>query len=199
MKWKRLFILITALSIFSTVTIAADDVWESYKAKKMKVTWNGKEIAPSAVQLADGKKMLPASEISNSVQALVKFDESTDTLHMYKPNVHIFLQQIIRDEVKPFGNVAKGKYEFSIFSQVDNLLTPVHSFMITVEDPYGEIVYHTENVLEEQKDNFWFVTPTIKLDFKYTGKYKVKYAMKISEDASYQTVAEKVIRCFDTN
>ncbi|HEY0828351.1 MAG TPA: stalk domain-containing protein, partial [Bacilli bacterium] len=148
--------------------------------------------------IINSKTMLPLSNVARTLQALVKWDSATETAFIYKPNVHITLFEMIKDKISgPFGNVEyKGKYDFVIFTQVDSLLTEVSSIKVTMEDPYGkEVVSENKELTKDQKNNFWFGTPTITHLFKYTGKYTVKFYMKAG-DGPYSLVSEKVIQSY---
>lgn len=210
MKFRRLLMLTLVFSLLCTVSAFADDVYDYVKAKKITVVVNDTELkSPGFIVESRGveskgvdskgaelKTMLPLRDMSTALQAMVDWDESTQTVTIYKPNVHLFLFNVIKDKIstKPFGNVSKGgQYDFVVFSQVDNLLTNVSSLKVTVEDPNGKEVQNYDAGLKDVKDNFWYTTPTFSQQFKYQGKYIVKFYLKLNDESDYQLVSQKVI------
>jgi hypothetical protein len=192
MKFKRILLLILVFIIFGAATAFANDSFEWYKGKSVKVVVNGKELSSPGL-LIDGKTMLPLREIANTLQAIVNWNDNTQTVKIHKPNVHLSLVQMGRNNsFTPFGQVIhKTKYDFHIFTQVDSITTKVHSFKITIVDPKGETLYTYEDVLKEQKENIWIGTDKINLEFKELGKYTVKVFMKVDQAEDYSLVSEK--------
>lgn len=193
MKLKRILLLILMFIIFGAATAFANDSFEWYKGKSVKVIVNDKELSSPGL-LIEGKTMLPLREIANTLQAIVNWNGNTQTVNIHKPNVHITLVQMLKgNSFRSFGQVIhKTNFEFNIFTQVDSITTKVHSFKITIVDPKGEILYTYEDVLTQQKENIWIGTPAIDLEFKELGKYTVKVFMKVDEKADYSLVSEKM-------
>mgnify|MGYP000386249616 CR=1 FL=1 len=196
MKIGRVLLLTLALVSLVTMSVWADDVYESYKAKPVKISINGNEASDSSLQLEAGKILLSLPAMKDTLQALTKWNENEQSLHIYKPNVHIFPFQVSKKELVRFGTVFKGKYEFFIETQVDNLQTDISSLKINIVDPFGSTVYGYiyEDQLKDVGQEFWLTTEPINLDFKHTGKYTIKVYMKHSSDSDYALVSEKVIR-----
>ncbi|GIQ68287.1 hypothetical protein DUZ99_04245 [Xylanibacillus composti] len=196
MKLGRVLLLTLVLVSLVSMSVWADDVYQNYKAKPVKLSINGKETKDNGLQLEDGKTMLPFPAVSDTLQALTKWDARGQTLQVYKPNVHIFPFQVSKRELVRFGTVFKGKYEFFIETQVDNLQTSISSLKINIVDPFGNTVYGYiyEDQLKDVGEEFWLTTEPINLDFKHTGKYTIKVYMKMSPDSEYALVSEKVIR-----
>jgi hypothetical protein len=198
MRLKRLITLTLVFMLLGSITVFADEVYDWFRAKKVTVTINKTELKNPGLILdsrTDSKTMVPLRDIADSLQALVNWDQYTQTIHIYKPNIHLFVIQVIDEKPgKTFGKVSKGgKYDFVISSQVDNLLTDVDSLKVTVIDPYGKEIESHIKSLRDIKDTFWYTTPTISHEFKYSGKYTVKYYLKSSSASDYALVSEKVI------
>jgi hypothetical protein len=198
MKLKRLLVLILAFSIAGSVTVFADDAFEWYKGKEVKVFINGQTMKSSGL-LINGPKfenttMIPLRDMAETLRAIVKWNGDKQTVNIYKPNVHISLvQQLKGGSFGTFGQVShKSKYDFYIFTQIDSLLTKVHSYKIVIEDPNNKNVFSEEKVLKEQKENLWIGTDNISLEFEHLGKYTVKVYMKIEESGEYFLVSEKM-------
>ncbi len=206
MKLKRVIFLTLAFIMVGAASVVADDAYDNYKAKQIKISINHSEASlpglmmGSSKTVLDSKIMLPLNEISGTMQALVKWNADTQTVQIYKPNVHIFL---FSDKTKkPFGSVYKGKYDFIIFTQIDNLLTDVDSLKITLHDPYGdEVKLKDKNgdelkISEEisgQQDNFWYVSPQLSADFKYVGKYTLNFYLRSKGSPDYTLISQKVM------
>lgn len=191
---KKVLLLILALSVLGSATVWADDVYNSLKVKKIKVTVNGKEIRDGGVVTEAGRTMLPLREMADTLQALVVWDDDAQTVNVYKPNVDIFPYTTVKGQDSQFGSVFKGKNEFSVTTQVDNLKTKIHSIKLTIVDPAGESVLTHEEQLKDANEEFWFKLTNLTVDFKQTGKYAIQVYMKASKDADYYLVGEKTIR-----
>ncbi|CAM3654045.1 stalk domain-containing protein [Marinicrinis lubricantis] len=195
MNLRKLAAVICIIGITSSVTAFADDAFEWVKAKKVKVSVNGSSMGTSALLTEDGSTMLPLRDIANQLQGMVEWDDKTQTVKVYKPNVHVSL--LLAKDPKnmiPFGDVEKGKHEFVIFTQVDSIYNKISAIKTTIEDPFGDTVYTYEDEVKDHKENLWMTTPTIELNFKQVGKYTVKIYMKPEGSKQYALVSQKVIR-----
>lgn len=192
MKIRRMLLCAIALSMVGGASIAANEALQTWKGKKVRVTVNGDDISGGALQI-DGKTYIPLR--SDTLQAMVQNDPSSDTIHIYKPNVHLFLFYGDKNAMKPFGYAKKGQSgEFFVFAQVDNLKTKVRSIKTAVVDPSGETVdSQVYKISEDTGDSLWHVTSPIKMEFKMSGQYKVKFYIKHTEDSDYELVSEKAI------
>lgn len=193
MRLKRSMVLALVLFLFSGMTVFADDVYEYYKGKQVKILVNNQEISSKGLIIEDknggAKTMLPLRSIANTLQALVSFDNSTQTVNVYKPNVHMAFQA---KDKSVFSVVTRGEYEFAVFSQIDSLQTKVSDVKVEVEDPYGNVVASKEKELTDNKESFWWA-PTISVNFKFSGDYAVRFYMKTSPGSDYVLVSEKMI------
>lgn len=186
MKLKRLIILTLVLSTLGTVTVFADTI-----GQKIRVVINNEETDDPGY-LVDGKTMVPLRNLSDVMQAIITWDESSKKVTIFKPNVHMFLFD--KDITMSFSDVLKGEREFRIVSQADNMLADVYAFKVAMTDPYGKSIdIVSENVFTEQKDSFSFKSKVINYDFKTIGKYRVRFMMKLEKGDDYQVVGEKVI------
>jgi hypothetical protein len=200
-KVPRLLTMVLSLSLFGAATVAASSMWGDYEGfAKARVLINNEEAAFSdgaPAFLIKGSTVFPVRTLSESLHALVKWDNSAKTISIFKPNVHMFVAKKVNDDYsikQPFGGVKKGdRLDFAVFAQVDSLETPFHSFKISIETPSGdEAVTAHEKVVGGQKENFWYPWP-FSVTFSEAGKYKVKFAIKLSEGSDYVVVSEKAI------
>lgn len=196
MRLKKVLLLMLVFTLISAATIWANDTYERFSGKRVTVYVNDKEIKSSGLLMQhDGRVMLPLRDIAGALQSLVKWDGTTQTVHIFKPNVHIFLSTMNKDgSFGTFGKVAhKQKHDFFIFSQIDSLASGIHSIKFDILDPTGKRVYEHEHLLNGQNDDvLWVRTPNIRLEFAHQGEYKVMMFMKLEEGDSYQLVSEKV-------
>jgi hypothetical protein len=199
MNIRKLMICTLSLSLIGGASVGASEVYQTIKAKKVRVTVNGSELDGGALQI-DGKTYVPLRSFSDTLQALIKGEPNSDSINIYKPNVHLLLFTGDKNAMKPFGNVYKGEHEFYVFAQVDNLQTKVHSIKTTVVNPNGDTVEtQVYKMSDDTKDVFWYTTSPIRLDFKATGQYKVRFFIKPTEDSDYALVSEKAILSMSNN
>ncbi|UVI32240.1 copper amine oxidase N-terminal domain-containing protein [Paenibacillus spongiae] len=185
MKFRRLLILLLVMSLWGGTMMFADSA-----AQKVRVIVNGEDLSDAGL-LSDGKTYLAVRQLANSLQSLVVWDETSKKVTVYKPNVHMFLFQ----DNTIFGNVNKGnRYTFKVFAQIDNLKTDVAAVKVSIFDPSGsEKVIQSQNVSLNNKDNFWYRTDDIKYNFDSSGKYAVRFFMKVNATDEWNLVSEKII------
>ncbi|MDQ1913077.1 stalk domain-containing protein [Paenibacillus sp. GD4] len=202
MKVPRIVTLVLSLSLIGAASVAASSMWGEYEGysktrlliNNQEKTFDGEE-APAF--LMKGSAVFPVRVLSDSLQALVKWDSSAQTVSVHKPNVHMFVAKKVDDDYsikQPFGGVKKGdRLDFAVFAQVDSLTTPFHSFKISIETPSGELAAPAhEKVVAGQKENFWYPWP-FTVSFNKAGNYTVKFSIKLEEGGDYVVVSEKKI------
>lgn len=201
MKVPRLLTLMLSLSLFGTTGVYASSMWGDFEGYvKTKVLINNAERpfkdGETPAFLIKGSTVLPVRALSDSLQALVKWDDASKTVSIYKPNVHMFVAKKVNDDYsisQPFGGVKKGdRLDFAVFAQVDSLTIPIHSFKISIISPSGEEVAVHEKVVGGQRESFWYPWP-FNVSFDESGKYVVKFSIKDSKTSSYTVVSEKLI------
>lgn len=198
MKLKKIILLMVIFSMVGVASAWADDAYDSYKAKKIKIVVN-QDDSFSGLTVAGKEKstrMVPLQDISDTLQALIQTDDGS-VININKPNVHMSLFEVkeVKGDTKlsPFGDVNQGgKYSFVIFSQIDNLLVDIQSLKIVIEDPYEMEVKEITKDVRESDDHFWYSTDAISLEFKNSGKYTVNFYMKPS-GGQYTLVSQKTI------
>lgn len=201
MKVPRIVTLVLSLSLFGTAGAFASSMWGDYEGfSKARVMINNTEKSfgdnETPAFLIKGSAVFPVRVLSESLQALVHWDNDSKTVDIQKPNVHMFVAKKVNDDYsisKPFGGVKKGdRFDFAVFAQVDSLMTPIYSFRISIESPGGETVATHEKVVGGQKESFWYPWP-FNVSFSETGNYVVNFAIKTEEGGNYTVVSKKVI------
>ncbi len=192
MRLKKLLLSGFVLTLLGTATVFAEDAYETLTGKRLSISVEGEAANVPAYEV-NGIPMLPLNAVEGSLQAIVATDPTYNSIHVYKPNVHLSLFEVVKDTMRPFGNVSVGKYDFVVFAQVDSLKTSIHSFKVDIVDPFGKVVESRSKEMSESKDNFWYTTPTIRLDFKHKGKYMVKFYMKHTKNSEFSLVSQKAI------
>ncbi|MCR8633543.1 MULTISPECIES: copper amine oxidase N-terminal domain-containing protein [Paenibacillus] len=202
MKVPRLLTLVLSLSLFGATGAFASSMWGDYEGfGKVKLLINGVEKQYSDSEtpafLIKGNAIMPVRTLADSLQSLVKWDNGSKTVSVYKPNVHMFVAEKVKDDYSiqtPFGAVVKGtRMDFAVFAQVDSLNTPFHSFKISIESPSGKQSAFKEEIVDGEKENFWYPWPFTGFTFSEAGNYKVKFSIKVDDDGDYTTVSQKVI------
>lgn len=211
MNFKSIPIVIAALFLLGTASGYAATQWGEYKGfSKTQVKVNQEVVSfkdketPSIV--VHGTPMVPASLLSDELQAVVEWDQEDMTLSIYKPNVHMFIAKSVTGKEgkegidysirAPFGMVEQGdKFDFFVFIQVDQLKSKLTSFKISIEDPHGKDAvkpYIEEKLASYALESFWFPAP-FNVSFDEVGEYKVKFSIKTEADSDFVTISEKTI------
>ncbi|SCW38751.1 Copper amine oxidase N-terminal domain-containing protein [Paenibacillus tianmuensis] len=201
MKVPRLLPLVLSLSLFGTAGAFASSMWGDFEGfPKVKLMINNAEKpfkdGETPAFVAKGSAVFPVRMLSESLQALVKWDDAAKTVSIHKPNVHMFVAKKVNDDYsikQPFGAVKKGdRLDFAVFAQVDSLTTTISSFKISIHAPNGEQVAVHEKAVNGQKESFWYPWP-FNVTFAESGNYVVKFSIKPDERSDYTVVSEKVI------
>ncbi|MEF3303896.1 stalk domain-containing protein [Paenibacillus sp. GYB003] len=198
---KRLALLTATLVVLGAGIVYAGSPWGDYQGyAKVRVQLNNEGVPTGDVPafMIDGRVVLPLRELSDSLQAMVKWDDESKTAYLYKPNVHMFVaKDIAKDDSPktPFGKVSQGnKLDFVVAAQVDSLATPIQSFKIDLVSPEGAVIRSTNAVaLQDGKDSFWYSWPLESVSFDSYGKYKVQFKIKLDDIRDYAVVSEKTI------
>lgn len=201
MKVPRLLTLMLALSIFGTAGAFANSLWGEYEGySRVNVVFNNVEKkfkeGEAPAFMINGSTMIPVRMLSESLQALVKWNSDTKTVSIHKPNAHMIVARKVGDDYsirQPFGGVKKGDVlPFAVHAQLDSITTPIHSFKISIFSPSGKEVAANETKVVDQKEIFWYTWP-FNVTFSEAGSYVVKFSMKLDEKSDYTVISEKVI------
>lgn len=200
MNYKRLGALTLMLCLVAGGVATADSRWGSYAGyPKVRINMNGTTVSGSGVPAfsIDGSTVLPLRQVANQLHTIVKWDSSNETVNMYKPNVNIMVAtkvdqgKTVNGVKSPFLKVDQGSTKsFDVFVQVDNLLTSVDGFKLSIVDPNGNEVDSSESSMDSSEVNFWYVWP-FKVNFSERGNYTVRFAFEV--DGTSYTVGEKLI------
>lgn len=184
MRFKKVMIWLMLLSLWGGSMIFANAA-----TQKVRVVINGIDQDDGGI-IHDGKTYLPLRQLANAMQAVLVWDNQNKRATIYKPNVHMFLYQ----GNSPFGMVDKGfQGKFKVFAQIDNLKTDIAAVKVSIFDPAGkEKVIQSEDA-NPKNDNFWFVTEEIDYKFESSGKYTVRFFMKITASDEWTAVSDKII------
>lgn len=202
MKMKRVALLSLALFMVAGTAALAGSRWGTYEGySKVQVNVNDQTMASGNVPafVINGSTMLPLRETASSLNAIIKWDSSNQTANIYKPNVNMIVAQDLGfkkstvDSVsRPFFKATKGTTtSFSVFIQVDSLLTAVDGFKLTLVDPAGNMVDSWEKAEAVNQDYLWCTWRFENINFAQSGNYSVQFAFKT--DGGYTTVGEKLI------
>lgn len=198
MRMKRIALLAVLIFTIGTVTAFGESLWGSYEGfSKARIMVNDEEMKEGDVPaiIVNGRTMLPLRQVSEYLQATVKWDQSTFTANIYKPNVHMFVSLDVDKDYsikKPFGKVARGETRnFVVSTQVDQLKADARGFQITVVAPNGEMAHEPVTAeLEANTDSFWYTWP-FKVHFSQRGDYTVEFSLLV--DGEYTVISEKTI------
>jgi hypothetical protein len=196
-----LMLLVGAFSVY-----AAEPIYGLYNGfQKVKLMINGEELRGLSTPafIIEGKTVLPVRETADALSAYTRWNDSTATVELIRPNVHLMIATKIDKSGEsytiqaPFGRVKKGqKLTFDVFSQVDGVMPEDVQFKIAIYDPNGEEVYSSiQNTFKGSSSNqaFWYPERVENMTFKQAGTYKVKFLLKPEGTKDYLPISEKTI------
>ncbi|THF73878.1 copper amine oxidase [Cohnella fermenti] len=190
MKFRRILILTAVMTLAFGSGVFADTI-----SQKVKLILNKQEVSDADTAMIGKEAYVSVKSLGDLVQGMVFWDDDTKKATIFKPNVHMFLMA----GSTSFGTVAKQKTtDFQVYAQIDNLQTSISSFKVTITDPYGDSTWidgrsSSDSNFPSDKDSFWFTTKEFSYEFKYTGKYTVRFWMKPTDSTSMQIVSEKIV------
>lgn len=201
---RRLLTLMAGIFVLSTGVVAGASMWGDFDGySKARVFVNGDEMQFSDSDvppfIAHGSTVLPLRALTDTLQALVKWDNTNKTVYMYKPNVHmIFVREVSKDYLTmkgPFSKVSRGDtIDFIVFAQIDNLKTNVRSFKISVKSPSGvDVADPVEQTVTQTLDSYWLPWKFSNVSFNEYGKYIVQFSINTGDGTGYHVVSEKQI------
>lgn len=184
MKFRKVAIWFMLLSLCGSTLVFANAA-----AQKVRVIMNGIEQEDGGLVI-DGKTYLPLRQVAASMQAIIDWDSANKRATVYKPNVHMFLYK----GNSPFGVVDKGfQGKIKVFAQIDNLQIDITAVKVTISDPFDkERVIQSENI-KSTSDIFWYVTEEFEYKFDSTGRYTVRFHLKLSGSDDWSVVSEKQV------
>ncbi|WP_138756120.1 hypothetical protein [Paenibacillus sinopodophylli] len=191
MMRKKLVILSMTLLLAGGSIVAADKLMQ-----KVTLLYNNKQSLEDGL-LVDDKVYVNIRSLSDSLQAFIQWRGSEKKLIIQKPNVHMFM---MNEKRTMFGQVEKGSVQkFLVQAQIDNLNVAITEFKVTITDPNDKETTIDRRSQDDddfkefvEKDTFWFSSKLVSYDFKFSGKYKLRFYME-QKNGDSQLISEKVI------
>jgi hypothetical protein len=207
-KARRYIALALAIFILSSVDVFARSIWGDYNGySKVKLMVNEEEKkfyssddVPAIIM--DNRTMLPMRAAADSMNAMVTFDDANQTIHLYRPNVHLFPVKDVSKSSKgeytlkgPFSIVNKGEtIDFKVFTQVDNLKVGISAIKLSIITPSGKTPTSPFiSEITDSSESFWYPIPINGYTFNESGIYTLQYSMKMTDSWEYTVVAQKEI------
>ncbi|MFC0213153.1 stalk domain-containing protein [Paenibacillus chartarius] len=204
MKAQRLLTLMIAAFILSTGVVTGASMWGDYDGNakaRLFVNDEEKTFSDSEVPafITHGSTVLPLRTLSQSLMALVRWDNSNKTVSIYKPNVQIITSSGLTQKdnnytiSNPFDVVnTSDALNFYLYASVDNLKTNIQSFKISIKTPSGGDL--VEPVVSSVSSDYFIYTWQFKrVEFTEYGKYTVQFAAKLDDGSDYMVIGEKQI------
>ena len=203
-KMKRIIIICITLILLSTgfvYAISSDGVFEGFPVVNVKI--NGETLKSDVPGvIIQGRTVLPARAISESLNAVVSWDQSTMTASINKPSAHIiFCESVTADKNGSwtmndagFGaiqSIGKDRWLY-IYTEIGPMEKQLYKQRILIKDPQGEPI-KTSEAQEHVIDNYgtmdtWYITD---ITFPIPGQYKVQ--LQVMFNGSYQSIGEAII------
>lgn len=163
---------------------------------------NGETLKPAVPGVVlQGRTMLPARAIAESLDAVVSWDQATMTATVTKPDVNmVFVDEITieNDGSWTLSNVGRtihslGKDKWSyIYYTVGPMPKQLYSFRVALTSPEGEIL-KTSDIFEYVIDETGLMGQVFMEDITYQkpGNYVYKFQIKFNNQ--FETVESSIV------
>lgn len=203
---KRKVALILAMVLISACTVYAAAVNGNFAGLPIaKVKINGETLSSDVPGVVlQGRTVLPARAIAESLGAVVSWDAATMTASIIKPSVHmVFVEDIIEENdgswtLKNAGlsiyNLGKDQ-DALIYYNIGPMEKELYSLRILMKDPSGAVLKTSdvEEIVVEGNGLMGYIYMD-GLTFAKTGKYpfefQIKYGDKFETVGTIYAVAE---------
>lgn len=190
MKVRKVIVVTLIFTLLCGSAVYADSVASTFRL------WvNNKEVDDGGV-IVDGKSYGSLKGLTEKLHAMLVRDDNTKKMTIFNPNVHMF---VLDADSAVFGDVTKGKYKFSVFSQVDSLRVDISAYKITITNPYGDetlvelLSDGDKRFPDKGKKDFWSRSKEITYNFDMVGEYVLRFWMRPDGESGMQVVSEKII------
>ncbi len=200
---KRKIALILAIALMSTGIVFAASVNGTFAGLSVvNVIVNGKTVSSDVPGVVlEGRTMLPARAVAESLNAAVSWDKSTMTATIVKPDVNMnFVDEINKNSDGSwsadnvgirFDTVGKEKW-IDLFFTVGPLAKATYQYRIVVLNPAGEVL-KTSAEGKSVIDSSGIVGEIVldELTYQKAGNYTVQFQMKFNDQ--FVTVEDTVL------
>lgn len=181
MRWKSVFLAGVVTLCLLGGTAGANEALKTWKGKTIGIKLN-RETVPEGGLLVDGRAYVPVKLIEEDFRSLVDVNNQGD-VEIVNPNVHLFLFSGSRQAMRSFGHVFTGKNDFFVFAQIEKLMKRISAIRTTVLDPTGNVLEtQTMRITESGKEDFWYTTNAMRIDFKQPGTYIVRLSVQLIQE-----------------
>jgi hypothetical protein len=197
---RKIAILLTVALLLSTGIVYAASVNGNFAGLPIvNVKVNGETVKSEVPGVVlQGKTLLPASAIAESLDSVVTWDQSTMTASITKPEVNMLFVDDVKensdgtwDLINPFTYISPGYYSIKVFYQIGEMQKQQYDFKIAVKDPDGETIEATTDTFTVETAGIDGWTELSDIYFAKAGKYIFEYQIKFNNE--YKTVAHKTM------
>ena len=201
---RKVAVIIATIMLVSTGAVYAASVNGTFAGLPIvKVNVNGTAIKSDVPGVVlQGKTLLPARAIAESLDAVVSWDQATMTANIEQPEVEMLFVSEVRDNadssdywdiIAPYSWVSAGQdQQVIVFYQVAPLAKQNYEFRIIVKEPDGDILTSSaSDSFEVDSKGMSGYLPFDDLDFKTAGNYRFEFQIKYNGE--YKTVAHKTM------
>lgn len=197
---RKIAIALAVVLLLSTGIVYAASVngtFAGYPIVNVKV--NGETVKSDVPGVVlQGKTLLPARAIAESLDSVVSWDASTMTASITKPEVNLLFVDDIKensdgswDLINPYGYISSGYYSVMVFYQVGQMPKQQYYFRIAVKDPDGEVIGAATDTFTVETTGIDGGTTVSDINFAKAGNYVFEFQIKY--DNEYKTVAHKTL------
>lgn len=198
MKRKLAFVLIFAL--LSTGIVFAASVNGTFAGLPIvNVKVNGETLKTEVPGVVlQGKTLLPARAIAESLDSAVSWDQATMTASITKPTVNmLFVNDVTENEntgwdlANPYGVIPTGLNSIIVFYDIGPMEKQMYEYRIAILDPNGDTVSLESDSFEIDSYGMSGYLVFDSVNFSKTGNYVFQFQMKLNQQ--YQTIGRKIL------
>ena len=197
---RKIAIILAVVLLLSTGIVYAASVNGTFAGLPIvNVIVNGETVKSDVPGVVlQGKTLLPARAIAESLDSSVSWDQATMTATITKPIVTMMFVDEIKENsdktwslVNPYGVVPTGYNTINVFYDVGPMAEQLYEYRIIIEDPDGETISMDADSFEIGSYGMNGSLAFEEVNFSKTGNYVFKFQMKLNNE--YQTVARKIL------
>lgn len=217
MKLRRILFLMIVFLVAVAGTALANTAYDTYRAKKMALTFNGKTVSYGALAVQTKGNDIPMISLQDAAEMFGGYysvDEESGKINYHKPNVQLFFMwKEAGNQGKDFGInhtvTSNTDLQISITAIVDSVFGKIDEVQFVILDPSGnEVLKQNEKVSlikkilkkdvisKLNKENVSYIplaSNPENFKFKETGLYKVQFFVKPEGEKQFYLVDQAIV------
>lgn len=197
---KRKIAIVLVIALLSTGLVYAASVNGTFAGLPIvNVKVNGETLKTEVPGVVlQGKTLLPARAIAESLDSAVSWDQATMTASITKPVVNMmFINEVEENQedswdlLSPYGVAPIGYNTIIVFYDIGPMSKQLYEYRIAVVDPDGETVALESDSFEIDSYGMSGFLIFDSVNFSKPGNYVFKFQMRLNGE--YQTIGRKIL------